>query len=38
MKTTYRLVLTDKYLKEAQRLRIAQNATLKLLYQNCWFE
>jgi hypothetical protein len=36
VKTTHQLVLTDEYVAEAQRLRIAQNKTLKFLYQTWW--
>ena len=33
MKTTHQCVLIDEYIVEAQRLAIAQNKTLKFLYQ-----
>jgi hypothetical protein len=36
MKTTHRIVLTDEYIAEAQRLTIAQNKTLKFMYQTWW--
>jgi hypothetical protein len=36
MKTTHTVVITDEYLAEAQRVAIAQNRTLRLLYQNRW--
>jgi hypothetical protein len=36
MKTTHRIVLTDVYIAEAQRLSIAQNKTLKFMYQTWW--
>lgn len=36
MKTVHQLVLTDEYLADAQRLMIAQNKTMKLLYQTSW--
>jgi len=32
----YRIVLTDDYIEEAQRLILAQNRTLRLLYQSPW--
>ena len=32
----YRIVLSDDYVKEAQRLILAQNRTLRLLYQTPW--
>lgn len=37
MKTTHQIVLTDEYIAEAQRLAIAQNTTLRLMYQTWWF-
>ena len=37
IKTQYKIVITDAYIAEAQRLTIAQNKTLKLLYQTWWF-
>lgn len=36
MKTTHQIVLTDEYIAEAQRLSIAQNKTLKFMYQTWW--
>ena len=36
LKTKHRFVITDAYIAEAQRLSIAQNKTLKLLYQTWW--
>jgi hypothetical protein len=36
VKTTHQCVLTDEYVAEAQRLAIAQNKTLKFLYQTWW--
>jgi len=36
LKTTHQFVLTDEYVADAQRLMIAQNKTLKLLYQTWW--
>jgi hypothetical protein len=36
VKTTHQIVLTDEYIAEAQRLSIAQNKTLKFLYQTWW--
>ena len=36
MKTTHQIVLTDDYIADAQRLSIAQNKTLKLIYQTWW--
>jgi hypothetical protein len=36
MKTTHRIVLTDEYVAEAQRLTIAHNKTLKFMYQTWW--
>jgi hypothetical protein len=36
MKTTHRIVLTDEHIAETQRLSIAQNKTLKLMYQSWW--
>jgi hypothetical protein len=32
----YRIVLTDEYLEEAQRLSLAQHTTLRLMYQTEW--
>jgi hypothetical protein len=32
MKTTHQIVLTDEYIEEAQRLAIAQNTALRLMY------
>jgi hypothetical protein len=32
----HRIVLTDEYITEAQRLAIAQNKTLKFMYQTWW--
>jgi hypothetical protein len=36
LKTTHQFVMTDEYMAEAQRLCIAQNKTLKFLYQTWW--
>ena len=36
MKTTHKFVMTDDYIKEAQRRSIAQNKTLKFFYQTWW--
>jgi hypothetical protein len=36
VKTTHKLILTEEYIAEAQRLSIAQNKTLKLMYQTRW--
>jgi hypothetical protein len=36
LKTTHRIVLTDEYIAEAQRLAIAQNKPLKFVYQTWW--
>ncbi len=36
MKTVHRIVLTDEYIEEAQRLTIAQNRTLRFMYQTWW--
>jgi hypothetical protein len=36
VKTTHQIVLTDEYIAEAQRLSIAQNKTLKFMYQTWW--
>jgi hypothetical protein len=36
LKTRHQFVLTDEYIEDAQRLTIAQNKTLKLLYQTWW--
>jgi hypothetical protein len=36
LKTTHRIVLTDDYIADAQRLSIAQNKTLKFFYQTWW--
>jgi hypothetical protein len=32
----YQIVLNDEYIEEAQRLTIAQNRTLRLMYQTWW--
>jgi membrane protein implicated in regulation of membrane protease activity len=37
MKTTHQIVLTDEYIANAQRLAIAQNTALRLMYQTWWF-
>jgi hypothetical protein len=36
MKTLHRIVLIDEYIKDAQHLMIAQNTTLRLIYQTWW--
>jgi membrane protein implicated in regulation of membrane protease activity len=36
MKTTHKIVSTDGYIAEAQRLAIAQNKGLKFIYQTWW--
>ena len=36
MQTTHQIVLTDDYIAEAQRMAIAQNTLLRLLYQTWW--
>ncbi|HVB56545.1 MAG TPA: hypothetical protein VNE63_08960, partial [Candidatus Acidoferrales bacterium] len=36
MKTIHKFVMTDEYIAEAQRLSIAQNKTLKFIYQTWW--
>jgi hypothetical protein len=36
LKTKHQFVITDEYIAEAQRLSIAQNKTLKFLYQTWW--
>jgi hypothetical protein len=36
MKTTHQIVSTDEYIAEAQRLGIAQNKTLRFMYQTWW--
>jgi hypothetical protein len=36
LKTTHRIVLTDEYIAEAQRLAIAPNKPLKFIYQTWW--
>jgi hypothetical protein len=36
MKTLHRIVVTDEYIKNAQHLMIAQNTTLRLIYQTWW--
>ena len=38
MKTKHQLILTEEYIAEAQRLSIAQNKTLKLMYQTWWVQ
>jgi hypothetical protein len=38
VKTTPQFVLTDEYIAEAQRLSIAQNKTLKSMYQTWWLQ
>ncbi len=38
MKTTHRIILTEDYIAEAQRLSIAQNRTLKFMYQTRWVQ
>jgi hypothetical protein len=37
MKTAHQIVLTEEYIAEAQRLAIAQNTALRLMYQTWWF-
>jgi hypothetical protein len=36
MKTTHKIVLTDEFIAEAQRIAIAQNTVLRLMYQTWW--
>ena len=36
VKTTHQFVLNDEYIAEAQHLAIAQNKTLKFMYQTWW--
>jgi hypothetical protein len=36
MRTTHRFLIDDDYITHAQRLTIAQNKTLRLLYQTWW--
>jgi hypothetical protein len=36
LKTTHQIVLTDEYIADAQRLSIAQNKALRLMYQMWW--
>ena len=36
MKTAHQIVLTDEYIVEAQRIAIAQNTVLRLMYQTWW--
>jgi hypothetical protein len=36
VKTTHRIVMTDEYIADAQRLSIAQNKTMKFFYQTWW--
>lgn len=36
MNTTHRIVLTDEYVAQAQRLSIAQNKMLKFIYRTWW--
>lgn len=36
MKTVHRIVYTDAYIAEAQRLSIAQSKRLRFLYQSWW--
>ena len=36
LKTVHRIITTDEYIADAQRLNIAQNKTLKFLYQTWW--
>jgi hypothetical protein len=38
MKTTHTIILTEDYIAEAQRLSIAQNKTLKWMYQSWWLQ
>jgi hypothetical protein len=38
MKTTHRFVVDDEYIAKAQHLSIAQNKTLRLLYQSQWIK
>jgi hypothetical protein len=37
MKIAHQIVLTEEYIAEAQRLAIAQNTALRLMYQTWWF-
>lgn len=37
MKTTHQIVLTEEYIAEVQRLTVAQNTALRLMYQSWWF-
>lgn len=36
MQTTHQILISDDYIAESQRLSIAQNRTLRLLYQTWW--
>jgi hypothetical protein len=36
MKIAHQIVLTDEYIAEAQRIAIAQNSVLRLMYQTWW--
>ncbi len=36
LRTTHRILVDDTYIRESQRLTIAQNATLRLIYQTRW--
>jgi len=36
MKTVHQLLLSDEYIAESQRINIAQNRTLRFLYQTWW--
>jgi hypothetical protein len=36
LKTTHRFIVDDEYIAKTQRLAIAQNTTLRLLYQTWW--
>jgi hypothetical protein len=38
VETIHKLILTEEYIAEAQRLSIAQNKTLKLMYQTWWVQ
>jgi hypothetical protein len=38
MKTTHQFVVDDEYIAKAQHLSIAQNKTLRLLYQSQWIK
>lgn len=36
MKTVHQLLLSDEYIAESQRINIAQNRTLRFIYQTWW--